>query len=167
MGDGPTAGAFKLAFMVPNPFRRLLGEGALTAAFIPIFKEKERAAGEAEMWRSANAVISGLIVAASAIIGIVLLGISLVLLSDSPETLGGLRPARDASAEFEVIKASFPAPGWLSPDTRLMLKLLRVMFPYMLLVCLRPPSWASEFAGFSSFSDGAGVLNGILIITVL
>ena len=58
MGDGWVAGAFQLAFTVPNLFRRLLGEGALTAAFIPIFKEKERTATQPEMWRSANAVIS-------------------------------------------------------------------------------------------------------------
>lgn len=42
MADGWEAGAFQLAFMVPNLFRRLLGEGALTASFIPIFKEKEK-----------------------------------------------------------------------------------------------------------------------------
>jgi len=33
----------------------------LTAAFIPIFKEKEKTHGEVEMWRTANAVISGLV----------------------------------------------------------------------------------------------------------
>ena len=55
-----------LAFQIPNLFRRLLGEGALTAAFIPIFKEKEKTDGEKEMWRAANAVISGLVVAAGA-----------------------------------------------------------------------------------------------------
>ena len=32
---------------MPNLFRRLLGEGALTAAFIPIFKRKEIKEGEA------------------------------------------------------------------------------------------------------------------------
>ena len=37
MGDGWVASAFMLAFRVPNLFRRLLGEGALTAAFIPVF----------------------------------------------------------------------------------------------------------------------------------
>jgi peptidoglycan biosynthesis protein MviN/MurJ (putative lipid II flippase) len=42
MGDSKVAGAFVFAFQIPNLFRRLLGEGALTAAFIPIFKEKER-----------------------------------------------------------------------------------------------------------------------------
>src|SRR5512140_84807 len=68
MGDGWVAGAFQLAFTIPNLFRRLLGEGALTAAFIPVFKEKEKTAGEAEMWRAANAVISGLVVAAAVIV---------------------------------------------------------------------------------------------------
>ena len=79
MGDGWVAGAFQLAFMIPNLFRRLLGEGALTAAFIPIFKEKEKTHGEIEMWRAANAVISGLVVAASVIIGLVMIGISVAL----------------------------------------------------------------------------------------
>src|ERR1043165_8825421 len=76
MGDDWVAGAFQLAFMIPNLFRRLLGEGALTAAFIPIFKEKEKTAGETEMWRASNAVISGLIVAASVVIALVMLGVS-------------------------------------------------------------------------------------------
>src|SRR2546423_7822051 len=68
MGAGFVAGAFKLAFMIPNLFRRLLGEGALTASFIPIFKEKEKAEGHEAMWRSANAVISGLLVVATIIV---------------------------------------------------------------------------------------------------
>jgi len=46
----------------------------LTAAFIPIFKEKEKLAGEKEMWHAANAVISGLFVSATAVIGLVMLG---------------------------------------------------------------------------------------------
>ena len=37
MGSGWVANAFAMAFMIPNLFRRLLGEGALTAAFIPAF----------------------------------------------------------------------------------------------------------------------------------
>src|SRR5712671_2688725 len=67
MGSTWVASAFFLAFQVPNLFRRLLGEGALTAAFIPIFKQKEVKEGEAEMWRAANAVISGMITSAGAI----------------------------------------------------------------------------------------------------
>ena len=58
MGNTWVASAFTLAFQVPNLFRRLLGEGAQTAAFIPLFKQKEKLAGEKEMWRTANAEIS-------------------------------------------------------------------------------------------------------------
>src|SRR2546423_14966782 len=54
MGDTAVAGAFQMAFTVPNLFRRLLGEGALTTAFIPIFKAKEKTAGEMENWRGAQ-----------------------------------------------------------------------------------------------------------------
>src|SRR5438105_5581934 len=67
MGNTWVASAFTVAFQVPNLFRRLLGEGALTAAFVPIFKYKEVKEGEPEMWRSANAVISGLVSAAAAV----------------------------------------------------------------------------------------------------
>jgi len=140
MGDGWVAGAFQLAFMIPNLFRRLLGEGALTAAFIPIFKEKEKTHGEIEMWRAANAVISGLVVAACVIIGVAMLGVSVAL---------GLH-------EFE-------------PQTELMLQLLRVMFPYMLLVCL-----AAAFMGmlnarghFFIPAMGATMLNVVMIASVL
>src|SRR3954454_1143067 len=79
MGNTWVASAFALAFQAPNLFRRLLGEGALTAAFIPIFKHKEVREGEAEMWRAANAVISGLVVVAAAITVIAVLGISVAL----------------------------------------------------------------------------------------
>src|SRR5712675_507169 len=79
MGTSSVASAFIMAFQVPNLFRRLLGEGALTAAFIPIFKQKEVKEGEAEMWRAANAVISGLVVAAGVITVLGVLGISLAL----------------------------------------------------------------------------------------
>jgi len=79
MGNGWVASAFTLAFMVPNLFRRLLGEGALTAAFIPIFKQKEVKEGATEMWRTANVVISGLIVAAGAITMLAIVGIGLAL----------------------------------------------------------------------------------------
>lgn len=167
MGAGPVAGAFTMAFMIPNLFRRLLGEGALTAAFIPIFKEKQITAGEAEMWRSANAVISGLIIAASAIIGLVLIAISVVLALDTPVTQVSANPleiATGTSAQFGLART-----GWLSGDTRLMLQLLQVMFPYMLLVCV-----AAIFMGmlnarghFFVPAMGTTVLNIIMISAVL
>src|SRR5277367_3672041 len=100
MGDGWVAGAFQLAFTIPNLFRRLLGEGALTASFIPIFKEKERTSTPAEMWRAANAVISGLLVVASLISILAMLGITVALSTTT-----------------------------FLEQTDLMLRLLRIMFP--------------------------------------
>jgi putative peptidoglycan lipid II flippase len=107
MGTHGVAAAFSYAFMVPNLFRRLLGEGALTAAFIPIFKAKEKNEGETAMWQAANAVISGLLVVAPAIAFYAMLVISLLLFGGS----------------------------W-DQDTRLMFQLMRLMFPYMMLACL-------------------------------
>jgi len=41
-GVGPLMDAFSLAFMLPNLFRRLFGEGALSAAFLPVYAELDR-----------------------------------------------------------------------------------------------------------------------------
>jgi putative peptidoglycan lipid II flippase len=117
-----------------------LGEGALTAAFIPIFKAKEKTAGEVEMWRSANAVISALLVSAAVVVALVLLGLSLVL-------------------------------AWktLPESTRLMLQLLRIMFPYMLLVCLAA-AWMGMLNARGFFfipAFGAAMLNVVMIASVL
>lgn len=140
MGVGPVASAFKLAFMVPNLFRRLLGEGALTAAFIPIFKHKEVNEGDAATWRAANAVVSGLLVAAGAVTVLAIVGITVAL-----------------------------ALGEQSPETTLMLQLLRCMFPYMLLVCL-----AAVFIGMANARGhffvpalGSVMLNVVMIGSVL
>jgi putative peptidoglycan lipid II flippase len=139
MGAGAVNDAFQLAFTIPNLFRRLLGEGALTAAFIPIFKEKEKIHGEAEMWRASNAVISGLVVSSCAVIAVVLFGVSIALMVH----------------QFDE-------------KTELMLRLLRVMFPYMLLVCL-----AACFMGmlnarghFFIPAMGAAMLNVVMIASV-
>src|SRR5208283_2172308 len=107
MGTRGVAAAFSYAFMVPNLFRRLLGEGALTAAFIPIFKAKEKNEGEPAMWQAANAVISGLLVAAPSIVALAMLILTLLL--------------------------TF---GFWDAETELMFRLMRLMFPYMILACL-------------------------------
>jgi putative peptidoglycan lipid II flippase len=139
MGTGWVNDAFQYAFTIPNLFRRLLGEGALTAAFIPVFKEKEKLHGEEEMWRSANAVISGLVVSASVIIALVMAGISIAL----------------AMHQF-------------NEKSMLMLQLLRVMFPYMLLVCLAAAMMGMLNARGHFFipAMGATMLNVVMIASV-
>jgi putative peptidoglycan lipid II flippase len=140
MGVGWVTDAFMFAFTIPNLFRRLLGEGALTAAFIPIFKEKEKTKGEIEMWRAANAVISGLVIAACVIVAFVLAGVSIAL----------------AVHQFDT-------------KTELMLHLLRWMFPYMLLVCLAASFMGMLNARGHFFipAMGATMLNVVMIASVL
>jgi putative peptidoglycan lipid II flippase len=46
-GATALASAFVTAFTMPNLFRRLLGEGALTAAFVPTLQEETRRNGDA------------------------------------------------------------------------------------------------------------------------
>src|SRR3954470_9513727 len=42
LGTGIVASAFTVAFTIPNLFRKLLGEGALSAAFIPLYAQAEK-----------------------------------------------------------------------------------------------------------------------------
>ena len=46
MGTGPVADAFVAAFRFPNLFRRIFGEGAYNAAFVPLFGRKREEEGE-------------------------------------------------------------------------------------------------------------------------
>lgn len=45
LGAGPVAEAFVVAFRFPNLFRRLAAEGALAAAFVPLFSRRLESAG--------------------------------------------------------------------------------------------------------------------------
>jgi putative peptidoglycan lipid II flippase len=107
MGTGFVADCFLFALQVPNLFRRLLGEGALTAAFVPIFKAHEAEADEAAMWRGVNAVISGLLAVTGILVVVVLVGLTIAI-HFVPMT-----------AKHELIAS-----------------LLRWMFPYVGLACL-------------------------------
>jgi putative peptidoglycan lipid II flippase len=140
MGVGWVTDAFLLAFQIPNLFRRLLGEGALTAAFIPIFKEKEKLHGEKEMWRASNAVVSGLVIMTAVIAAVMMLAITLALNAHQ-----------------------FPE------RTELMLRLLRVMFPYLVLVCLAATLMGMLNARGHFFipAMGAAMLNVVMIASVL
>lgn len=54
------ADAIILAWTVPNMFRRLFGEGALSAALVPVLAEAEKAGGPAHRDRVAGAVVTAL-----------------------------------------------------------------------------------------------------------
>ena len=106
-GTGLAMSAFVVAFTVPNLLRKLLGEGALNGAFIPVFTECLEKKGKGEAWRVANVVISLLsaLLAAVVIVGIVALTVI--------------------------------SRGWAPAEKYgLALQLLRVMLPYIFFICL-------------------------------
>ena len=171
MGGGWVNDAFQYAFTIPNLFRRLLGEGALTAAFIPVFKEKEKLHGEKEMWRASNAVISGLIIAASVVTALVMIGISIALAygGSAHEILTTYDPYGLPHFTTADGAIHYGTPAYFSDKTILMLQLLRLMFPYMILVCLAAAMMGMLNARGHFFIPalGATMLNIVMIASVL
>ena len=106
IGAGVEQSAFVLAFAIPNMARKLFGEGALTAAFVPVFKgEVEK--GEVESARRlARAVMTMVLLILGSVVLLTVIGLSVALL---------------------------PHPS--SPRAVLTLKLVRILFPYMIFIC--------------------------------
>jgi putative peptidoglycan lipid II flippase len=98
--------AFLLAFTVPNLFRNLFGEGALTSGFVPVYVERIEKGDREGADRLAGMVASNLAV------GLGLLAVLGVLTSVAWRSLA------------------------LDPGEGLTLRLLEVMLPFLPLVCL-------------------------------
>ena len=110
IGAGVEQSAFTLAFAIPNMARKLFGEGALTAAFVPVFKDAvERGEIEAAR-RLARAVLTTVLLILGATVALVFVGLSATL----------------ALPFFGVD---------LSPRMVLTLRLVRILFPYMIFIC--------------------------------
>jgi putative peptidoglycan lipid II flippase len=107
-----SADALYLAWTVPNLFRRLFGEGALSAALVPVLAETEQREGRAGRNRVARSVIWSLI----ALLAPLTLALLAALL---------LVPERHFLRFFES-----DATGHET------LRLLRLTLPYLLLICV-------------------------------
>src|SRR5688500_20051630 len=73
LGTGIVASAFTVAFTIPNLFRKLLGEGALSAAFIPLYAQANKR-GVTESGESASDFAAGSV----NLLALILLGITLI-----------------------------------------------------------------------------------------
>src|SRR5205814_3783578 len=105
-GAGLVASAFAVAFTIPNLFRKLFGEGALSAAFIPLYAQSIKAGAAEESQKFAAATVNLLIVVLAAL------------------TIAG-----------EIVLFAIAHLIDLQPDRLLALKLTAIMLPYALLVC--------------------------------
>ncbi len=74
-GTGPLLSAFRIAFMIPNLARRLFGEGALSAAFIPVFSRVFQNGSRDQAGRLAGGVLTLLMAVLIGIVAVVELGL--------------------------------------------------------------------------------------------
>lgn len=139
-GTSLAKSAFDVAFRIPNLFRRLFGEGALSASFIPVFTETLQHEGQEQAWTLARRVITFLVVILSeiTIIGIICITIFL----------------------------HFACPA---DRICLVLELLRVMLSYALFICTAALSMAilNSFHHFMVPAATPVLLNLVLIGTML
>src|SRR5213592_274346 len=58
LGAGVYTDAFYVAFRLPNTFRRLFGEGAFSAGFVPLYSQRLQSGGEGEAKRFSEEVLA-------------------------------------------------------------------------------------------------------------
>ncbi|OGW14175.1 MAG: murein biosynthesis integral membrane protein MurJ [Nitrospinae bacterium RIFCSPLOWO2_12_FULL_47_7] len=111
-GSSAIADAFFVAFRIPNLQRRILGEGAVSAAFVPVFCEYLNTKSKEETWNLASNLFNVLLIALLASTAIIMV--------------------------FAPAVVSVFAPGFIDePDKfNLTVKLTRWMAPYLICIGL-------------------------------
>jgi putative peptidoglycan lipid II flippase len=105
-GAGIVSSAFAVAFKIPNLFRKLLGEGALSAAFIPLYAQAIKSGDPEEANKFAAAAVN--------LLALVLVGLTVV-------GEAGLW----ATAHFVELRA----------ENLLIVRFTAIMLPYVVLIC--------------------------------
>jgi len=140
VGAGVEQSAFAVAFAIPNMARRMFGEGALTAAFVPIFKgvlAEDESLVRAR--RLARAVMT---------MSLLMLGAGVVL---AWCLIGGA---------FWLADDAFPASKW-----GLTLSYVRILIPYMLFICAAAFGMGvmNAFGRFAAAASMPSILNLVWI----
>ena len=111
IGAGMEQAAFTLAFAIPNMARKLFGEGALTAAFVPIFKGEVESDSLERASQLARAVMTMVLL---------MLGAIVLLLMGGLETVVHFRDALGLKD---------------TPRLLLTIRLVKTLLPYMIFIC--------------------------------
>ena len=111
MGVGPAQDAFQVAVRLPNMFRRLFGEGAFNAAFVPLFSSL--------LAKEGPEVARGFAREAMGVLGFWLLGLTVlgeIFMPQLMEVIGSGLGRNPATFDLAV-------------------SLSRITFPYLMLIC--------------------------------
>ena len=146
MGAGMAADAFALAFLIPNLFRRLFGEGAFSQGFVPLFSRRLHGEGGMEEARRFAEEVQAVFLP-------LLMAITLVFVVFMPAFVGLIATEwRDQPDKFDLA-----------------IQLTQITFPYMLLI-----SMVSLFSGvlnsltrFTAAAFAPALLNLALIGALL
>ena len=138
--------AFFVAFRIPNFFRRIFGEGALSTAYVPVLSDYKSTNNSNDVKEFINASITYL--------SIILIVISIIGVIVTPVLIYLIAPGF-VNSEFGQYELSY--------------ELLRITFPYMFFICLTAVA-SSILNSYEKFSIPAltpVILNISLIISVL
>ena len=140
IGAGVEQSAFVFAFTIPNLFRKLFGEGALSSAFVPVFSEEVEHGRLEAAEKIARAVSSMvfMLLGTICVTGILAFSAALPFLDD-----GG----RIATT----------------------LRLTRIMLPYAVLICVTAFAMGmlNVFGKFGKAAFAPAILNGVWIVTLM
>lgn len=114
LGAGPAAEVFALAFLIPNLFRRLFGEGAFSSGFVPLFSKRLNGGAGIE---DAKAFAEEIL----AVFAPALILITVLLMVTMPGFIGLMTDV-----------------SWKAGDgrTETAIELTRITMPYMVMICL-------------------------------
>jgi len=134
-GDTALGSAFAAAFAIPNMFRRLFGEGALSAAFLPEYTGAEKA-DPAHAQRFASLTVGSLAIFTCLLTAVI---------------------------EIALLLTLWLVPH--SPDRDLSLRLIMVMLPFMPFICIAAilGGMLQVHGRFGPPASGPLVLNGFII----
>ncbi len=128
--------AFWMAFSIPNLFRRLFGEGALSAAFVPVFTE----VAETQGWERARRVLAN----AAGLLAVLLAGLVVI---------------------GEVGLWLWLALGRPPADWQLLGQLTMIVLPFMFTICLLAlASAALNCKGHFAYPAFAPILLNVFLI---
>jgi putative peptidoglycan lipid II flippase len=144
-GANRSLDAFLIAFRIPNLLRDLFAEGALSTAFVTVFSQKIATEGDEAAWKLASKVTTLVTIFMSVL---VVLGIL-----------------------FAAWLVRLQAPGFSPDDVAFTTVLLRIMYPFILLVSLAAltmgmlnarrifgvPAMASSFFNLGSIIGGVAL----------
>jgi putative peptidoglycan lipid II flippase len=114
LGAGPAAEVFALAFLIPNLFRRLFGEGAFSSGFVPLFSKRLNGGKGIE---DATAFAEEVL----AVFAPVLMLVTAIFMIAMPMLIGVLAPDEWAVGDNRMASA---------------VEMTRITMPYMVMICL-------------------------------